>query len=126
MDIGFLESLLRRGVYLQFDLLGSPFVGGSEINYNPNVDAIVVLITRGYADRLLFAHDFFVKYQMTRYGGVGLTFVHGHLIPYLLKKGIHKIQIEKIMVQNPRRLLTFVTPQAMGVDLELISSYECN
>ena len=111
-DIGFLESLLRRGVYLQFDLLGGAIYAGSNTYNNPDVDSIITLINRGYADRLLVSHDIHWKTHLRKYGGHGLTFVHQHLIPYLLDKGIYQHQIEQILIENPRRVLTFVKPRA--------------
>ncbi len=106
-DIALLESLLRRGVYLQFDLLGLPSAGMSVTEQH----AIKTLIERGYSKQLLVSHDVCNKAQQKEYGGYGFTFVHSVLLPYLRAEGVSESAIDNILKQNPRRVLTFVKPQ---------------
>jgi phosphotriesterase-related protein len=109
-DLSFLESLLRRGVYLQFDVLGNPL--DLELPNRPMVDAIETLIERGYAGRILVSHDVCTKFQLREYGGYGFTFVQSVLVPHLLRRGVSTRAIKEITVDNPRRILTFVKPAA--------------
>ena len=109
-DLSFLESLLRRGVYLQFDVLGNPL--DLELPNRPMVDALETLIERGYARRILVSHDVCTKFQLREYGGYGFTFVQSVLVPHLLGRGVSTRAIEEITVDNPRRILTFVKPAA--------------
>lgn len=110
-DIALLESLLSRGVYLQFDALGVPWP--AFISTRTMIEAIETLITLGYSRQILVSHDFFSKYQQTKYGGYGLTFVHSILIPYLRQKGISEIAIKNIIEENPKRVLTFSAPHQL-------------
>ena len=98
-DLSFLESLLRRGVYLQFDVLGNPL--DLAIPNRPMVDAIEALIERGYSRRILVSHDVCTKFQLREYGGYGFTFVQSVLIPHLLGRGVSTRAITEITVENP-------------------------
>lgn len=110
-DLEFIESLLRRGVNIQFDTLGAPFaIAAPEIDNRPNVDAIWELVKRGYASRILLSQDVCTRFQMRKYGGFGYNFVLTNLIPYLQHRGVAKQDIEMMVKRNPRRLLTFVKP----------------
>lgn len=108
---GFLESLLRRGVYLQFDTLGASYKQRGHQTNDFQVDLLVELIKRGYSDRLLVSHDIYSKSHLTKNGGYGLTFIHGYLVPYLLKNGIYRYQINNILIENPKKVLGLVQPQ---------------
>ena len=115
-DFSLLESLLRRGVYLQFDTLGFPWmVQEKGFDSRPITDVIVDLIKRGYSDQILLSHDVHSKYQLVKYGGYGMTFINNAFIPYLLQKGIQQSNIERIVVDNPRRILTFTEPKKSGI-----------
>lgn len=108
-DFNFLESLLRRGVYLQFDILGTPW----QIPFAdmPTIEIIESLIVSGYASQLLVSHDFGNKLQLSKFGGNGITFVHSVLFPYLRNKGVSERTIHQIIENNPKRILTFVAPK---------------
>jgi phosphotriesterase-related protein len=102
---------LRRGVNIQFDTLGAPFaIAVPEIDNRPNVDAILELVKRGYASRILLSQDVCTRFQMRKYGGFGYNFVLTNLTPYLQHKDMAKQDIEMMVKRNPRRLLTFVKP----------------
>jgi phosphotriesterase-related protein len=107
-DLGKLRHLLDRGVTLEFDLLGIPFrLNVPVMDERPMVDAVVSLIREGYGDRLLLSQDVCTKFQQTRYGGNGLTYVAIEVVPYLRLQGITDQQIHGLLVDNPRRLLAF-------------------
>ena len=74
----------------------------------------VDLIERGYSRRILVSHDVCTKFQLREYGGYGFTFVQSVLIPHLLGRGVSTRAITEITVENPRRVLTFVKPQALA------------
>ena len=110
-DLDLLESLRRRGVYLQFDVLGNPWE--LELPNPPMLAAIEALIKRGHSKRILVSHDVCTKYQLLEYGGYGFTYVHSVLLPRLRQRGVSERAITNIMVDNPRRVLTFVKPGAL-------------
>lgn len=113
-DIGFLESLLRRGVYLQFDTLGAPLaVSYPQIANWPNLWAILELIKRGYGDRILVSQDVCTKFQLHKYGGFGYDFVLTNLIPFLRDHGVSERDIMRVTQENPARVLAFVAPKSL-------------
>lgn len=111
-NIIFLEGLLKRGVYLQFDILGNPWE--LSMSSYPMVKAIVSLISLGYSKQILVSQDVCTKFQLTKYGGHGLTFIHSKLIPYLQRKGISAQDIKNIIEENPKRVLTFAKPKSVN------------
>ena len=71
-------------------------------------EAIPQLMEAGYEDRILLSQDVCWKTQLKAYGGTGYSFVLEKFLPYLRTKGISDSQIDKIMVANPMKVLTFV------------------
>ena len=122
-DIPLLLELLDLGVYIQFDTLGR--VGAPVARY-PNIydqdmnrmypaandvlvaEAIPQLMEAGYEDRLLLSQDVCFKTHLKAYGGAGYSFVMEKFLPYLQTKGVTTPQIDKMMVKNPMKVLTFV------------------
>ena len=105
---GLLESLVARGVYVQFDILGNPL--DVEIPTRPMVDAIERLIMRGHSERILVSQDVCTKMQLLQNGGYGFTFVASILVPWLRRQGVPSPAIDNLLIHNPRRVLTFVAP----------------
>ena len=101
------RRLLERGVYLEFEMI-PPYM-------HPGLRNIVQLIQEGWAHRLLFAHDVGHKHQLKAYGGWGYSYVMEFVLPELKRQGVTDDQIEKIMVGNPRRVLTFAPPAPLHV-----------
>ena len=125
-DVPFLLELLELGVYVQFDTLGrvSAPVARRPISIAPPrptdpqvaadalvAEAIPQLLDAGYEDRLLLSQDVCMKMHLKAYGGTGYSFVLEKFLPYLRMLGVTEEQIHKMMVVNPRRVLTLVEPQ---------------
>jgi len=116
-DLAFMEQLLARGVYIQFDTLGRqptlsyPVVTDTDVGHG-----IVSLIEAGHVDRILLAQDVCSKLQLKAYGGTGFSFIQEQFIPYLKQLGVTDAQLHTIMVENPRRVLTFAEPGSAEVD----------
>ena len=118
-------QLLERGVYVEFDLLGRVIVPLSREPLNPEnpwaeyltysgtalvAEAIPKLISKGYADRILIAQDIATKLELKHYGGTGYSFILETFIPHLRKVGVTEKDINQIVVESPKRLLTFAKP----------------
>ena len=72
--------------------------------------AIVGLIAAGYLDRILVAQDVCTKIQLKAYGGNGYSFVLERFVPYLKRLGVTDSQVDTMLVENPKRVLTFAPP----------------
>ena len=118
-DVPFLLELLSTGVCVEFDLLGRP---GAPIARSPGVpganpwgpqatdilvaEAVPKLIDAGYGDRVLLSQDVGFTIWLRGYGGNGYAFVLEKALPELRRQGVTEEQLQTIMVETPRRLLT--------------------
>ena len=123
-DLDLMLELLSYGVYIQFDLLGRV---GAPLRYAPDGDdiqmfptsagtatvaeAIPKLIEAGYADRLLLSQDVCNKMHLKKYGGTGYSFILEKFLPEMRSRGVSEEHLQMMMVENPKRILTFVEPQ---------------
>ena len=123
-DLDLMLELLSHGVYIQFDLLGRV---GAPLRYVPDGDdiqmfptsagtatvaeAIPKLIEAGYADRLLLSQDVCNKMHLKKYGGTGYSFILEKFLPEMRSRGVSEEHINMMMVENPKRILTFAEPQ---------------
>ena len=125
-DVGFLLELLHLGIYLQFDTLGIvgvpvarvPVFPGPKHNSSYKAaedvlvgEAIPKLVDAGFEDQLLISQDVCLKVQLKSYGGTGYTFILDKFIPFLRTRGLTEEHIDKLIIKNPQRVLTFVDPK---------------
>jgi phosphotriesterase-related protein len=110
------DRLLRladTGVVIEFDLFGQ------EQSYYPLSDidmpndavrlrAIRLLLRHGHAGRIAISHDICYRTRLTRFGGHGYGHIFANVVPLMLARGFTQAEIEEILVDTPRRLLTFV------------------
>ena len=121
-------EVLKTGAYIQFDLLGRSKVPLSWGPLNLSSEnpwpyyktasatalvayAIVKLIKEGYGDKILISQDVCEKQQLKAYGGTGYSFILETFLPHLRTLGVSEDNINKIVVENPKRILTFVEPK---------------
>jgi phosphotriesterase-related protein len=68
---------------------------------------LATLVERGYEDQLLISHDMCRKHFLHRFGGYGYDHVLRRITPRLQRSfGLSDGVIAKLLVGNPRRLLT--------------------
>ncbi|KAM9288177.1 N-acetyltaurine hydrolase isoform 2-T2 [Cariama cristata] len=72
-----------------------------------HLDRIRMLIDEGYEDRILIAHDVHTKNRLMKYGGHGYSHILKNIVPKMLIRGISQEKIDKILLANPKRWLTF-------------------
>jgi phosphotriesterase-related protein len=110
------ETLLRlaeRGSYLEYDLFGwetsyYPLSIHDMITDSRRLDYIQLLLSKGYGDRIVMAHDVFGKHRWVQYGGTGYAHILENIVPRMRDRGISGEDIEKILVGNPTKILTLV------------------
>lgn len=107
-----LLELASTGVYLEYDMFGI------ELSYyapNPAVDMmsdaqriqnIKFLISEGYDDKVVIAHDVHTRHRLVKYGGHGYAHIQANAVPKMLMRGISQEVIDKIQISNPRTWLT--------------------
>ena len=109
-----LFRLADTGVVLEWDLFGQ-----ESCLYTPNLDvdmpndamrlrAIRKVLDRGHKGQVVIAHDICHRAHMSRWGGWGYGHIHRTVIPLMRRRGFTEAEIREILVDTPRRLLTFV------------------
>jgi len=109
-----LFRLADTGVVLEWDLFGQE---SCLYPLNPDVDmpndagrlrAIRKVLDRGHRGQVVIAHDICHRAHMTRWGGWGYGHIHRTVVPLMRRRGFTEAEIRDILVDTPRRLLTFV------------------
>ncbi len=59
---------------------------------------------------ILISQDVCTKIQLKHYGGTGYSFIPEVFLPNLLRLGVTREQIHQIVIENPKRALTFIEP----------------
>lgn len=105
-------ELAQTGCYLEYDHFGQlDYYFMPEIDM-PNdryrINEIIRLIEAGYLDQILISQDICFKTMRCRYGGHGYAHILRYVVPTMRIKGMTDEQINTLLVENPKRLLTFI------------------
>jgi phosphotriesterase-related protein len=107
------SKLLEAGCYLEFDGFGTAELGlipGPGLDYQMNdvqrCDLVLKVIAMGFLDQLLISQDVWIKTRAESFGGAGYAHILRNAVPLMRHKGIMEEQIQTILVDNPRRVLT--------------------
>lgn len=112
-DLGYLETMLRRGCYLGMDRFGHCAVGNS---LAARVRTIVELCARGHGDRLLLSHDLATYFGVfgswqdfkddeSNDPAVDFTFVNRQVVPALEASGLDPETVRAMLEDNPAEFL---------------------
>ncbi|MCC7275530.1 MAG: aryldialkylphosphatase [Alphaproteobacteria bacterium] len=111
-DLDRMLRLADTGCTLEFDLFGieQSYYASSDIDM-PN-DAMRLrhirgLIDHGHLDRVVISHDICYRTRLTRFGGHGYGHIFANVVPMMGRRGFTETEVDAILVENPRRLLTF-------------------
>jgi phosphotriesterase-related protein len=111
------ERLLRladTGCVLEFDLFGTE---NSYYKWNEEVDLpndavrlsnVRLLIDKGYASQIAISHDICYRTRLRCFGGHGYGHIFRNIVPYMRRRQFSESEINHILVETPKRLLTFV------------------
>ena len=102
------KTICKRGAFVGFDRVGS-----REESDAAQIPMIRDLIEAGYVDNILLSSDGGGSPTMLKSkGGSGWSRAFSVMGPKLRQAGVEESALRKIMVDNPRRLLTFVPKNA--------------
>lgn len=107
-DVGYLEELLRTGVYLSMDRY--PGAAGRP-NWEQRNTTVKALIDRGWAGKLMLGHDYapmaVVRGQElpANSGPTRYLFVSTVAVPALMAQGVAQEAVDLMMREVPRRFL---------------------
>lgn len=109
-------KLLKTGCVTEYDLWGyeghyPSYWTADDYMDLPNdtqrIYEIRQLIDEGYLNQIVISHDICCKSRRVRYGGWGYSHILNYVVPMMLQRGMTREEIDRIMVENPKRLLPF-------------------
>jgi phosphotriesterase-related protein len=100
-DFTYHKDCLDTGVFLEYDTI-------NRVKYHDDAheaDLICAMIENDYAGQLLLGLDG-TRGRLHSYGGdMGLDYMSQTFLPYLMQRGVHKEDCEKMLVANPQEAL---------------------
>lgn len=99
-------AIVERGASIECDFLGMSFTPMERRGEPRVVELILRLLERGFGDRILLSQDVCDNSQLTFYGGNGYTYLQETFLPRLRERGVSQAEIDRITVENPRRILS--------------------
>jgi phosphotriesterase-related protein len=113
-DPDYHRSLIEKyGMVLGYDDFGHEqyydtfYPGCGGISDNMRVKGLVELLKSGYEKHIILSHDLCLKINYKKYGGFGYSHVLRHIIPELRDRGVTRKQVRTMLVENPRRILSW-------------------
>jgi phosphotriesterase-related protein len=109
------REILDRGAYVEFDLFGHELYFADAADAQPSdVDRagyVADLVEDGYAEQLLLSQDIFLKHLLRTYGGHGYAHILTNVLPMFDGAGVPDDVVNRLLTDNPQRMLTFAEPQ---------------
>ena len=65
------------------------------------------LIDHGHLEQIVISHDICQKPRLQTFGGHGYSHIYRNVIPMMRQRDFSDAEIDAILVENPKRLLTF-------------------
>ena len=106
LDWSYHAEVASTGVYLLFDQI-------SKEKYYPDrerIDFIQCLIDAGHGDQILLSGDLARKSYWPSYGfgyGPGLTYILWRFVPWMLERGVARVDVDRMLVTNPARAFSW-------------------
>ena len=101
------DSILKTGVYIGLDTFGEVFTLNP--NYGPSdldrIKTLSKLIEKGYINQILIGCDICLKCRLHKFGGWGYDHIINNVIPAIRRIGLSDKQIEKLLIDNPKKYL---------------------
>lgn len=116
-DLDYLRRLMDAGSYIGMDRFGLDLM----LPFEDRVATVVSLCEQGYAERMVLSHDascFTHNFEVTAKKELlpnwRFTHLHDEVLPALRGRGVTEEQIHRMLVTNPRDVLTPGTGTAAG------------
>lgn len=96
-DSEYVLSLLKEGVYVEFDTVGKE-------NYMPDhtrVEMLRRIEAEGFQDKVFLSMDITRRSHLKAFGGLGYAYLLDTFIPMMKESGISNSFIEKMLIKNP-------------------------
>lgn len=107
-DRNYQRRLLRRGAWVQYDMIGMDVYFADQDAQCPsdrdNVRYLSGLAEDGFLTQLLISQDVFLKSLLRSNGGPGYAHILQYFVPRLRAAGFTEDDITQLLVANPREL----------------------
>lgn len=100
-DVAYHDAILGRGAWLGFDTIGQ----SDKTTDDWRADRVLELAQRGHLGRILISSDVCKRPALVRNGGGGYAHVLRDFVPRLRERGFVDADIQRLLVDNPRRFL---------------------
>jgi len=106
------RKLMDKGIILSYDCFGkelyyeSWFPGARGRTDWERIESVVQLCKEGYDSQILLSQDICFKIGLKKYGGYGYSHILRNIVPELIRQGVKKKQIRKMLMGNPERLFS--------------------
>jgi phosphotriesterase-related protein len=114
-DVDAVLRLADTGVALEFDMFGqeTSYFAATGKPFDLSGDSarltwMRALINHGHLEQIVISHDICQKPRLETFGGHGYSHIYRNIIPMMQQRDFDEAEIDAILVQNPKRLLTFV------------------
>ncbi len=97
-------AIAKRGAYVAFDHSGKP----DDPRADEYVKTILSLLDAGLANRVCLSSDFASPRYLRKNGGPGIDMTITNFVPRLRRAGVTDATLRTMLVENPRRVLSFV------------------
>lgn len=114
LDVEPLLRLAETGVVLEFDMFGVentyyPLKESVDLpNDGMRLRLIRALLDRGHLDQVVISHDIDCRTRLVNFGGHGYGHILQNVVPLMRARDFSQAEIDGILTENPKRLLTFV------------------
>jgi phosphotriesterase-related protein len=105
----YLNSLVKRGAYIEFDTFGSGLINDRmwKLRESQKIQFIKKQIEIGNVQHLLISGDMCLKLMFKKWGGKGLANIPTYTLPAMRASGISEDNIQRMVLENPKRVLCY-------------------
>ena len=105
-DVALELAIAKTGAYVQIDHVGRKPRSGAQPEHQ-RARNVVAIARAGHLDQLLISMDICGKPALHWNGGHGYDYLLRTFVPLLQEEGLTEAEVRTILVDNPRRVLTF-------------------
>ena len=112
LDLSQQREVIARGAIVEYDTFGHEHYPDSRGFRMPSdtdrIDGISTLASEGLLSSILVSHDVCLKHLWSKYGGRGYIPLITDLQSVFKSRGFDNSELQRLLVANPRKLLSFI------------------
>ena len=109
-----------------FGKVETPGTGPMYPNDREIIDAVKVLLSRGFSSQLVISMSIRYKMDLCKYGGNGFGHIGRSVVPRMMELGVSREHIADMTTENAYRLLSwYVPPIKKEIEVETLPCYIC-